>query len=242
MAGIALLAGWTWRAPRAAIRVPILMYHLVGPHQPSDHGYTLALTVSTAQFRAEMDWLHRDGFHAISLQTLYDALEHGAPLPSKPVAITFDDGYRDVLWNAAPILYQLHMPATAFVITGRISGRDSSFLTWPELRLLERRGFTIGSHTVHHLELTLLSREEAMYELIASRQALQHHLHRKVWWFAYPAGRFDATAVALVARAGYRLALTTRPGAVQRVPLLLHRFEVLDTTGVRGLAALVGSR
>ena len=218
------------------------MYHLVGPHQPSDHGYTLALTVSTAQFRAEMDWLHSDGFHAISMQTLYDALEGGAPLPPKPVVITFDDGYRDVLWNAAPILYRLHMPATAFVITGRISGRDSSFLTWPELRLLERRGFTIGSHTVHHLELTLLDREEAMYELVVSREALQHHLHRNVWWFAYPAGRFNARVVALVARAGYRLAASTLSGNVQRMPLVLHRDEILATTGVRGLEALVGSQ
>jgi peptidoglycan/xylan/chitin deacetylase (PgdA/CDA1 family) len=218
------------------------MYHLVGPHQPSDHGYTLALTVSTSQFRAEMDWLHAHQYHAISMETLYRALEHDGPLPSKPVAITFDDGYRDVLWNAAPILYRLHMPATAFVITGRISGRDSSFLTWAELSLLEARGFAIGSHTVHHLELTLLDREEAKYELVASREALQQHLHRRVWWFAYPAGRFDATAVELVGRAGYRLAFTTRPGDLQnaRMPLVLHRDEILDTTGVHGLAAMLG--
>lgn len=219
------------------------MYHLVGPRQPSDHGYTIALTVPTAEFRAEMDWLHRDGFHAISMETLYNALERGGRLPKKPVMITFDDGYRNVLWNAAPILHRLHMPATAFVITGRLSGPDSSFLTWPELGLLERRGITIGSHTVHHLELTLLDREQAAYELVASREALQRHLHRPVWWFAYPAGRFDAQAVALVRRAGYRLAFTTLPGDVQRAnaPFVLHRDEILDTTGVRGLEALLKS-
>jgi peptidoglycan/xylan/chitin deacetylase (PgdA/CDA1 family) len=241
LAMVALFAGWTWRVPRDVVRVPILMYHLVGPHRLGDHGYTIALTVSTVKFRAEMEWLHRDGYHAISMETLYRALEQGGPLPSKPVAITFDDGYRDVLWNAAPILYRLHMPATAFVITGRISGRDPSFLTWPELGLLERRGFTIGSHTVHHLELTLLDRDQAAYELDASRSALQRRLQRRVWWFAYPAGRFDAQVVALVRKAGYRLAVTTMPGDLQAPgsPLLLRRDEILDTTGVRGLEAIL---
>src|SRR5579859_233905 len=241
LAAVAFLAGWTWRSPHAVVRVPILMYHLVGQLHPGNHGYTIRLTISTARFRAEMDWLHREGYHAISMQRLYDALERGAALPKKPVMITFDDGYRDVLWNAAPILYRMHMPATAFVITGRISGRDPSFLTWPELGLLERRGFTIGSHTVHHSELPLLTAAQARYELVRSRLALRTHLHREVRWFAYPAGRFDPAAVRLVQRAGYYLAFTTRPGDVQRTPLLLHRDEILATTSVSQLAALVGS-
>jgi peptidoglycan/xylan/chitin deacetylase (PgdA/CDA1 family) len=228
--------------PTRVLAVPILMYHRVGAHSPEDRGYTPALTVTPSVFAAEMEWLHRDRFHAITMRQLFMALEWGAPLPAKPVLITFDDGYRDVLWNAAPVLSRLHMPATDFVITGRVSGRDSSFLTWPELRLLERRGFAIGSHTVHHLELTLLSSDQAAYELVASRRVLERHLGRPVPWFAYPAGRFDARAVALVARAGYALAVTTQPGAVQHAdePFLLHRDEILDTTGVRGLAAMVG--
>ena len=60
-------------------------------------------------------------------------------------------------------------------------------------------------------------------------------------WFAYPAGRFDARTEALVRQAGYVLAVTTEPGSAQRAqqPFALHRYEVLDTTGVRGLAALL---
>ena len=156
--------------------------------------------------------------------------------------VTFDDGYRDVLWNAAPVLARLHMPATAYVITGRISDGDPSFLTWPELRLLEARGFDIGSHTVHHLELTLLTPAQALYELRASRLALERHLGHPVQWFAYPAGREDAQVRRLVRQAGYVLAVTTLPGDLQRAdePFALHRDEILDTTGVRGLAALLG--
>jgi peptidoglycan/xylan/chitin deacetylase (PgdA/CDA1 family) len=155
--------------------------------------------------------------------------------------ITFDDGYRDVLWNAAPVLARLHMPATVYVISGRISGADSSFLTWDELRALERKGISIGSHTVHHVELPRLSRADAYAELMNSREALQQHLGHPVQWFSYPAGREDAATQRLVASAGYVLAVTTQPGSFQQAdtPLALHRYEILGATGVSGLAALL---
>ena len=86
------------------------MYHRIGP-EPRGPAITDALTVPTSVFAAQMELLRRDGFHAISLLSLYRALEQGAPLPSKPFVITFDDGYRDVLWNAAPVLHRLRMPA-----------------------------------------------------------------------------------------------------------------------------------
>jgi peptidoglycan/xylan/chitin deacetylase (PgdA/CDA1 family) len=224
------------------LAVPILMYHRVAVALPGEPAITRALTVAPVVFDAQMRWLSKAGFHAVTIARLYAALELGWPLPRRPVAITFDDGYRDVLWNASAELEHLHMPATDFVITARISDGDPSFLTWPELRLLEQRGFAIGSHTVHHLDLTLLPPREALSELVLSRQALQRHLRRPVRWFAYPAGRFDRPVVALVRRAGYLLAVTTMPGDVQRAdqPFLLRRYEVLDSTGVSGLKALLG--
>jgi peptidoglycan/xylan/chitin deacetylase (PgdA/CDA1 family) len=128
------------------------------------------------------------------------------------------------------------------VITGRVSGVDSSFLTWDELHQLESSGFDIGSHTVHHLALTALASPQALAELVDSRVALQRRLGGPVPWLAYPAGRENAGVVALARRAGYLLAVTTAPGTRQRAshPLLLSRYEVLDTTGVRGLAELLG--
>jgi peptidoglycan/xylan/chitin deacetylase (PgdA/CDA1 family) len=227
--------------PHRGVTVPILMYHRVGVPLPSEPPITRALTVAPRVFDAQMRWLRSAGFHAITPGQLFAALEQGKPLPSRPVMITFDDGYRDVLWNASRELQRLHMRAVAFVITGRISDGDPSFLTWPELLLLQQRGFTIASHTVHHLELTLLPPRQALAELVLSRRALQRHLHRPVQFFAYPAGRVDAQVLPLVARAGYVLAVTTAPGDVQRAdePFLLHRYEVLDTTGVAGLRELL---
>jgi peptidoglycan/xylan/chitin deacetylase (PgdA/CDA1 family) len=230
--------------PQREVTVPILMYHRVGTEPTAGPPITRALTIAPRVFDAQMRWLHAAGFHAITGAQLFAALERGVRLPTRPVLITFDDGYRDVLWNASPELERLHMPAVAFVITARISDGDPSFLTWPQLKLLEQRGFTIGSHTVHHLELTLLPSRQALVELVLSRHALERHLRRPVQLFAYPAGRVDARVLTLVRKAGYVLALTTAPGDVQRAnePFLLHRYEVLAATGVGGLRALLGDR
>ena len=227
--------------PARALSVPILMYHRIDRLRPSLPRITRSLTVTPADFAAQMRWLHARGFHAITQQQLFAGLEHGKRLPAKPVVITFDDGYRDVLANAAPVLERLGMPATAYVITGRISGSDVSFLSWAQLKALEQNGVQIGSHTVSHAELPRLTDPAALQELIQSRLALERHLGHPVQWFAYPAGRFDERTEALVRQAGYVLAVTTEPGSGQRAqqPFALHRYEVLDTTGVRGLAALL---
>jgi len=229
------------RLPARTLHVPILMYHRIDVLRPTLPTITRSLTVAPDDFAAQMRWLRAHGYHAITQQQLYAGLEQGKRLPAKPIVITFDDGYRDVLANAAPLLARLRMPATAYVITARISGPDVSFLSWAQLHALEQNGVEIGSHTVHHAELPRLSDPEALQELIQSRLALERHLGHPVQWFAYPAGRFDQRTEGLVRQAGYVLAVTTQPGSAQsaQAPFALHRYEVLDTTGVRGLAAML---
>jgi peptidoglycan/xylan/chitin deacetylase (PgdA/CDA1 family) len=218
------------------------MYHRVDVLRPTLPAMTYRLTVAPADFAAQMRWLKAHRFHAVTQRQVFEALEHGAPLPRKPIVITFDDGYRDVLGKASPVLARLQMPATAYVITERISAGDPSFLTWGNLRALEQRGICIGSHTVTHSELTLLSDRQASAELRHARRILEHHLGHPVQWLAYPAGREDARIVNLARNAGYVLAVTTHPGAEQSATksLELHRYEVLDSTHIGGLAQMLG--
>jgi peptidoglycan/xylan/chitin deacetylase (PgdA/CDA1 family) len=217
------------------------MYHRIDYLRPTLPAITRSLTVDPGDFAAQMEWLRAHGYHSIRQLQLFDALEHGAKLPPKPILITFDDGYRDVFGKAMQVLTRLHMHATVYVITARISGPDPSFLTWGQLVRLERRGFDIGSHTVHHVELPAVPSSVATGELIDSRHTLERHLGHPVQWFAYPAGQFDSATAALARRAGYVLAVTTKPGAVQygNAPLELRRYEILDTSGVPGLRAIL---
>lgn len=228
-------------ASASHLAVPILMYHRIDYLRPALPAMTLRLTVDPVDFERQMEWLKRHGFHTLTQQALLDALLHGVPLPPKPILITFDDGYRDVLGKASPVLAGLGMHGTAYVISSRLFGSDPSFLTVPELRVLERRGIEIGSHTVTHADLPALDDAQARAELTRSRNALERAVGHPVRWFAYPYGGYDARIVRLVKQAGYLLAVTTKSGSCQDPsrPLELERLEVLDTTGVRGLSQML---
>jgi hypothetical protein len=115
--------------PGRVVAVPVLLYHRIGRLPAVRTPISDALTVEPSVFAAQMEWLAHHGFHAITNRQLLDALDLGTPLPRRPVLITFDDGYADVLYNAVPVLHRLHWPATEFVITDRIGGPDPSFLT-----------------------------------------------------------------------------------------------------------------
>jgi peptidoglycan/xylan/chitin deacetylase (PgdA/CDA1 family) len=230
--------------PARQVPVPILMYHRINVIKPSTPAHSRGLIVHPADFARQMTWLDRRGYSTVTQRELFEALMCGRPLPPRPIMITFDDGYRDNFFKASPVLYRLGMRATAYVVTGRISGRDPSFLTWPLLRALEARGIEIGSHTVAHRDMTSLSDARMLGDLVTSRRTLERGLGHAVPWLAYPFGSYDARVERIARRAGYLLAVTTRAGTVHsaRRPLALPRLRVSNTTGVRGLAAMLGQR
>ena len=164
------------RTPQREIVVPILMYHRIGVPSPGAPSMTRRLTVHPADFARQMRWLKRNGYRTVTQRELFEALFRGRRLGRKPIVITFDDGYSDVLHRASPVLVRFGMRATAYVISGRTTNGDRVFLTWRQLHALERRGIEIGSHTVTHADLTSLSDREALRELVQSRRALERRL------------------------------------------------------------------
>jgi peptidoglycan/xylan/chitin deacetylase (PgdA/CDA1 family) len=225
------------------VHVPILMYHRINVVTARTLAISRRLTVAPAVFAEQLAWLDRHGYQTITQRQLLEALSCRGALPSRPVMLTFDDGYADVFLRASTEIARLGMHATAYVITGRISAGDPSFLTWPLLRALEQRGIEIGSHSVSHRDLTTLSDRELRVELLAARRGLERRLGHPVAWLAYPFGAYDARVVAFAREAGYRLAVTTDPGAAQsgKHPFELRRLRVLDSTGVAGLAAMLAA-
>jgi peptidoglycan/xylan/chitin deacetylase (PgdA/CDA1 family) len=229
------------RLPDRTVNVPILMYHRINVITPSTPAESRGLTVHPADFARQMTWLKRHGYRTVTQRELFEALMCGRTLGPRPIMITFDDGYRDVFFKASPVLVRLGMRATAYVVSGRISKGDPSFLTWSMLQALERRGIEIGSHTLAHRDMRSLSDRSMLVDLTSSRRALERKLGHPVPWLAYPFGAYDARVERLARRAGYLLAVTTRAGIAHsaRRPLALPRLRVLDSTGVRGLAAML---
>ncbi len=225
-------------APARAVAVPVLTYHRV--HTLPAVG-ELDLIVDPANFRAELATLHRAGYHAISQAQLFDALYKGAPLPRKPIIISVDDGYVDDVRTILPDLKRLHMVATFFVITGRMS--EPGFLDAEQIRELDGAGMDVGDHTEHHVDLRLLTPSQLRMETAGSRQVLEHVLGHPVYFFAYPFGAFNATVVSAVRTAGFTMAYTTAGGTTESTaaPLTMPRIHVGRAETPSGLVALLGN-
>ena len=136
--------------------IPVLNYH-----QVNDEDVNL-LTVPTETFAQQMQYLADEGYVTISPDQLYEYITTGAPLPEKPILITFDDGYEDNFRNAYPILKEHGMQATIFLITDFV-GQFDNYLNWSEIVEMSEYGIYFGSHTLDHEELTPPMPPEEIY-------------------------------------------------------------------------------
>lgn len=198
--------------------VPILVYHDLG-RPPAAEPYP-GLYVSDGDFIAEMSWLHRHGYHAVTLDEVMNAWYHAGRLPSKPIVITFDNGYVPQATFAPAVLSRYHWPGVLDEIT------EHHLADWRLAHLISI-GWEIDSHSLTHPNLTRLSAADLRHQLVASRRFLQRTFHIPVDSFGYPSNRYDAAVIAAVKAAGYTNALTENPGFATRAdPYLLDRFEI----------------
>ena len=196
---------------RSGIRVPILEYHYIRvDSNPSDRlGFNLSVT--PANFSAQMDWLTSHDYHPVTFDDLRAYFQGRTSLPARPVVLTFDDGYQDFFTTAFPILQSHGFKAVSYIVPG-FFGRQA-YMTPAEVIQLDTSGLVeIGSHTVDHVNLTRSSPAEQTYQLQASENMLEHLLGHSVLDFCYPSGRFSAAVVAAVGKAGYVTATTEMPG------------------------------
>jgi len=213
--------------------VPILEYHVLGA-APADAPYP-ELYVTRPDFHREISWLAAHGFEAVTLEAVEDAWYHGATLPTKPVVLSFDDGYRPQFTYALPELRRHGWPG---VLNLKAEGSD---LYTSNVEAMIDAGWELAAHTIHHLDLTTLDAAQLKEEVAGSRAILRREYGVPVADFCYPAGRFDAAVIAAVKAAGYVGATTEIPGDASRdAPYELKRFEILGSSGLSGLAEDLG--
>jgi peptidoglycan/xylan/chitin deacetylase (PgdA/CDA1 family) len=217
----------SWR-PYAGQGVPILVYHDLGTPPPTED-YP-GLFVSDADFIAEMQYLHQQGYQAVTLDEMMNAFFHGGTLPAKPIVITFDNGYIPQATFAPSVMSRYGWPGVLNEIT--VGHLDTA-----RIERLIRIGWEIDSHSLTHPDLTTLDASDLEQQVAGSRQFLQSTFHIPVNSFCYPSSKYDAAVVAAVKAAGYTNAVTENPGFAtpSTNPFLLPRFEIEG--GVSELAA-----
>ncbi len=187
--------------------VPILMYHQVGV--PSSDEWRLN-TVSEEAFDYQMNFIKRNGFHVISFDDLVEGIKKGHQFSRNTVVIQFDDGYANNYTAAFPILKKYGFPAMVFLVSDLVG--TPGFVTWEQVKEMEKDNFLAGSHTCRHAYLPEVSPEEAREEIFNSKKAIEEKLGHPIDYFAYPVGGFTAQAKKLVEEAGYKAAVTTNRG------------------------------
>jgi peptidoglycan/xylan/chitin deacetylase (PgdA/CDA1 family) len=210
--------------------IPILTYHRFSDKCSSP------LCVPARVFDRQMRYLKENGYHVLTPAELFAFLEYRQGLPKKSVLITMDDGYRSVYTIAYPILKKYGFTATVFVYTSFV-GASGMAITWKQLRKLKAEGFTIGSHTVFHTDLTKKKEGETendflarvTRELFESKKIIDRKLKQETFIFAYPYGRYDQTTAQIVREAGYKVAVSVKRGGNPFFanPLSLRRDQIL---------------
>lgn len=210
----------------STITLPILMYHYVRP-LPSMRTDLLGyrLSVSPDDFRTQMDWLRANGYHAVNFNDVRAYFAGARALPSKPVVITLDDGYRDLYSNAYPILMAHRFTAVAYIVTSFVN--QPRYVTTDQILEMDRAGIEIASHTVDHADLARLPYAACLNQTVGSKLWLEHLIGHPVLDFAYPSGRISPAAIAAVRDAGYDTAVT------EMVSLVHSRADRYTWTRVR---------
>ncbi|RRQ21022.1 polysaccharide deacetylase family protein [Thiohalobacter thiocyanaticus] len=206
------LSAW-WLPPVSARETPAhavaLMYHRFGE---AAHPAT---SITLAQFEAQLAYLADEGFRVWPLTRILRRLREGGEMPDRVVAITIDDAYRSVYEQAFPRLRERGWPFTVFVSTDAVDERLPDYMSWEQLREMQRAGVEFANHSTSHGHLWL---REAGEERSAWAQRVRRDIERAQTrlqqelgtdtntapaLFAYPYGEFDARLAALVRELGY---------------------------------------
>jgi peptidoglycan/xylan/chitin deacetylase (PgdA/CDA1 family) len=180
--------------------IPILAFHQL----PNE-------TASIFESYTRYVFLH--DYHCLSLPELLRDSRIKQPFWQKTFILTFDDGYEDFLITALPILHHYHFSATVFIVTDLVGGKSNwegesgnSLLSWEQIKMIQKAGVTIGSHTCSHPRLPYLSEQQIWHELTDSKKCLEDRLSQEILVLAYPHGESNLKIQQLTEAAGYKLA------------------------------------
>lgn len=195
-------------------RLLVLCYHAI--EDQSGDSLLAPYGVPPEEFQRQLDLLSSWGFSFVSPAQVAAFLDQKAPLPRRPVLLTFDDGYETLLKTTRRLLQPRGIPALVFAVTAMKSETNEwdqaygagmlKLLAPDQLRELADLGVEIGSHSRTHREMPLLSSPEQAHEASGSADDLAAQGQLRPRFFAYPYGFSNDASQAAVRQAGYRAA------------------------------------
>lgn len=189
---------------RAADHCVVLQYHHVSETTP---GIT---SVTPEQFQQHLDYLHRNNYRVMALEEVITALKTDKPLPERCVALTIDDAYDSAYHAALPLLKAYGYPLTVFVSTEAVDRGLRGFLSWEQMREMQRAGisFQNHSHSHDHLIRRRAGESEVDWEqrvasdIQQAQNRIEQELGVRPTLFAYPYGEYNLALKLIVSSMG----------------------------------------
>ena len=163
-------SGWTRTAATAHVDVPVLMYHVLAS-PPASAPYP-GLYVPAAEFAAQVHALVGAGFHGVTLDEVERAWKHGGALPSKPIVLTFDNGYRTQYTHALPILRRIGWVADENMQLSGLAPAQGG-LTHRDVVGLVKAGWELDTQGYSHADLPALDAAQLRFQIATARRIFQ---------------------------------------------------------------------
>jgi len=193
--------------------VPILVYHSIRPYVESDTPRVRRYVATPDTLESELTWLVQNGYSSVSFDDLVNHITAGAPLPAKPVILSFDDDWEGQYLYAFPLLKKYGFTATFYIWVVVVGMKNH--MTWDQIREMQKEGMKLGAHTITHPYLTRLRTEETLrHEILGSKEIIEAQTGAAVTSLAYPFGQYDERVVEAARAAGFTSARSTWPGVV----------------------------
>jgi peptidoglycan/xylan/chitin deacetylase (PgdA/CDA1 family) len=217
---------------------PVLMYHKIPENEiKSQH----KIFVTKHNFRKHLEYFKRKGFTTLTFSEL--ALYRKGEIsfksfPKKPLVLTFDDGYRDNLVNASPLLKEFGYKAQLFLLADKTINHNNwdkssdepahEIIFGAERQSWKESAFEIGSHGFSHKKLTSFSETEALTELTESKKLLEEEFKQQINVFAFTYGITTENSRELARRGGYDYAVNTDTGGLllEEDPYAIFRVNI----------------
>lgn len=233
--------------PALATEIPphgvVLLYHRF------DEDRYPTTNIRMRQFEAQLDYLQQNGFTIWPLRRLLDAVLNQRTVPDKTIALTVDDAFLSVYQHAFPLIKKRHVPLTVFVSSGPVDNRMGGYMSWKQMREMQRHGVDFANHSTSHghLQERREGEDESAWEtrvaadITHAQQRIDAELgDQGTKLFAYPYGEFNCSLGKLVRKLGYTgisqssgaLGPLSRREAIPRFPINEH-FSPLDTFSLK---------
>lgn len=203
-------------------QVPIICYHQIRNWRASDKQVDKDYIIPPETFKAHMKMLADSGYHTILPDQLYNYLTKGAPLPTKPVMLTFDDTDGDQFHEARPELIKYGFKGVFFITTIDIA-KNRHYMDRKQIKQLSDEGNVIACHTQDHTNFKHYAGNDWVVQLDKPKKKLEAITGKPVDYFAFPFGTWNAKGLPELHNRGFKAAFQLSEPRYSSDPIMTIR-------------------